>query len=109
MNRIKGIKRVSEKKGDELVDRLVCCFFCNEPFKECDTIIPGVGTIVGETDVKKYKGRYWHWGCIYDYEKIDKKERAEWRVWKRTYKNLVEMYFAGEIKLTEIGERLSKV
>ena len=87
MRPIKGITSLTDEKEDELVDRLIYCFFCNEPFKECDTIKPGVGVIVGETDVKKYKGRYWHWGCIYDYEKMDKPERAEWREWKRVYKD----------------------
>jgi hypothetical protein len=70
MKKITGIKNVAENRADELVDRLVCCHFCNEPFKECETVIPGVGVIEGDMDVKKYRGKYWHWGCIYDHEKI---------------------------------------
>jgi hypothetical protein len=70
MKRIGGIKHVAENKADELVDELACCTFCGEPFKECDTVIPGVGVIEGYTDIKKHKGKYWHWGCIYDYEKM---------------------------------------
>ncbi len=85
MKRIRGIKKLPEWKEDELVDRLIFCFFCNEPFRECVTVIPGVGVIEGETDVRKYKTRYWHWGCIYDYEKMTKEEHAEWRIWKREY------------------------
>jgi len=69
MRAISRIKNVPEKKADELVDGLELCCFCHEPFTECETLLPGVGVIDGYTDVKKYKGRYWHWGCIYDYEK----------------------------------------
>ncbi len=55
------IKGVLEENG-------ICCY-CGEPFKECDTIIPGVGVIVGETDMKKYQNNFWHRGCIYDFNK----------------------------------------
>jgi hypothetical protein len=60
---------VSEEQADRLSDALVCCAFCGEPFKECDTVIPGVGVIVGETDVVKWRTRYWHLGCVRGFEK----------------------------------------
>jgi len=66
---IKGIHKVSERKAEFLGDELIFCNYCNEPFKECDTIIPGKGVIIGETDVARYKNKFWHNGCIYDYEK----------------------------------------
>ena len=69
MEKIKEIKDVSEEKADEMVDNLVFCSYCGEPFKECDAVILGIGVIIGKTDVKFYKGRYWHYGCIYDFEK----------------------------------------
>ena len=45
------------------------CYYCGEPFKECDTFIPGIGVIIGEVDIKKYLNYYWHHGCIIDYKK----------------------------------------
>ncbi len=45
------------------------CYYCGEPFKECDTIIPGVGVIIGDVDIKKYKKQYLHRGCIIDFKK----------------------------------------
>ncbi|MBI5117308.1 hypothetical protein HZA56_12605 [Candidatus Poribacteria bacterium] len=68
------IEEVCEEKADELVDMLVRCTYCSEPFKECDTLTPGIGLTVGETDVAKYHGMYWHHGCVQDYEK----ENCRW-------------------------------
>ena len=65
----KKIQSVSEEEADKLVDAFIYCNFCNEPFRECVTVIPGVGVIIGETDVKKYKNKFWHYGCIADFEK----------------------------------------
>jgi len=69
MERNKKIKPVSEEKEEELYNSLVCCVYCGTPFKECDTLIPGRGVIVGEIDVVKYKNRYWHYGCVFDSQK----------------------------------------
>lgn len=69
---IKGIIELAEEEQDNLVDDLVTCWYCHEPFKECDTLIPGVGVIVGETDVVKYRKRFWHYGCIFDWHKPKK-------------------------------------
>jgi hypothetical protein len=63
------IIRLEEVEQDWLVDELVTCFYCGEPFKECDTLIPGIGVVVGETDVVKYKNKFWHYGCIADWHK----------------------------------------
>ena len=63
------IQKVSEKKAEQLSDDLVFCAYCNEPFKECDSVIPGIGVIIGETDVVKYRNTFWHRGCIADYKK----------------------------------------
>jgi hypothetical protein len=63
------IEDVNDDTAEELVDSLVSCSYCNEPFKECDTLIPGVGVIVGETDVVRYAGKYWHSGCVEDYRR----------------------------------------
>lgn len=70
-NSRRKIKRVGKQFAERLVDDLVSCAFnyCNEPFKECDTIIPGRGIIIGEIDVVKYKHRFWHYGCVYDFER----------------------------------------
>jgi hypothetical protein len=54
---------------EKIINKGSVCFFCDEPFKECDTIIPGVGLIIGCVDIKKYKNHYWHKGCIGDYKK----------------------------------------
>ena len=70
MNSSYKIRQISEEKAVSLVDNLVFCVYCNEPFKECDTIIPGVGVIIGETDVVKYQNKFWHSGCVIDFEKF---------------------------------------
>lgn len=64
-----NIMKVSEAKAEGLHHSLVCCNYCKTPFKECDTLIPGKGLIIGETDVVEYRNRFWHRGCIFDYEK----------------------------------------
>ena len=64
-----SIIELEEVEQDWLVDELATCHCCAEPFKECDTLIPGVGVIVGETDVVKYKYKFWHHGCIEDWHK----------------------------------------
>lgn len=63
------IKAVSERKTDQLYDSLAVCAYCKTPFKECDTIIPGKGLIIGKFDVVKYKNLFWHYGCVFDYNK----------------------------------------
>ena len=60
---------LTEQEQDRLVGQLETCHYCGEPFKECDTLIPGVGVIVGETDVVKYSNKFWHHGCIADSHK----------------------------------------
>jgi len=67
------IIELTEEEGDKLVDDLVTCWYCHEPFKECDTLIPGVGVMVGETDAVKYRKRFWHYGCIFDSRKPPKR------------------------------------
>ena len=45
------------------------CYYCDEPFKECDTIVVKNDKnqlFIGPTDKKKYKGHYYHAGCIED-------------------------------------------
>jgi hypothetical protein len=54
---------------EELIDTDEVCFYCGSPFKECDTVIPGVGVIVGDVDVAEYFSHYWHSGCIDDWTK----------------------------------------
>ena len=66
---IRKVRLLTEKEEDDLVDDCECCHYCGEPFKECDTLIPGVGVVVGETDVVKYLGKHWHFGCICDWHK----------------------------------------
>jgi len=66
---IYGITELSEEEQDFLVDECETCYYCHEPFKECDTLILGIGVIVGETDVAKYKNKFWHHGCIEDWLK----------------------------------------
>ena len=68
MSNSRIIKFISEKKADKLYDSASVCFYCKTPFRECDTIIPGVGVVLGEVDVVQYKNHYWHYGCIDDYE-----------------------------------------
>lgn len=60
------VQKINEKKAERLIDNLIFCVYCNEPFKECDSVIPGIGVIVGETDVVKYHNTFWHRGCIVD-------------------------------------------
>ncbi len=64
-----GIVELTEQQQDDLVDECVTCWYCHEPFKECDTLIPGVGVIVGDIDVVQYKTLFWHRGCIEDWHK----------------------------------------
>lgn len=64
-----SIKEVSEERAEQLVDLLVLCAYCKEPFKECDTLVPGVGVIIGETNVVEYAKKYWHRGCVEDFTK----------------------------------------
>ena len=54
---------------EKIPDKCGVCYYCGEPFKECDTLIPGIGVIIGEVDIKKYLNYYWHHGCIIDYKK----------------------------------------
>jgi len=63
------IKAVTEEKEEELYNSLALCTYCRTPFRECNTLIPGKGIVLGEVDVVEYKGRFWHYGCIFDYEK----------------------------------------
>ena len=55
--------------SEKLIESDEVCFYCGEPFKECDTIIPGDGVIVGEVDVEDFLSHYWHSGCIGDWIK----------------------------------------
>lgn len=57
----KSIERILEECG--------VCHYCGEPFKECDTVIPEVGVIVGEVDIEEYESQCWHYGCITDFKK----------------------------------------
>lgn len=66
---IKGLIELTEEEQDELVDECQTCNYCHEPFKECDTLIPGIGVVVGETDVVNYKNKFWHHGCVADWQK----------------------------------------
>jgi hypothetical protein len=68
MRDVDAIKLVSKEKADELYESFVVCAYCKTPFKECDTIIPGKGLVIGETDVKEYRNSFWHSGCILDYQ-----------------------------------------
>ena len=65
----KEIKAVSEKKAEGLYNSLTFCAYCGTSFKDCDKIIPGKGLILGEMDVVGYKGRFWHYGCVFDHGK----------------------------------------
>ncbi|MDT8302175.1 MAG: hypothetical protein RQ760_11875 [Sedimentisphaerales bacterium] len=73
-NEIIGIIELTEQEEGNLVDDCETCWYCSEPFKECDTLLPGVGVIVGETDIVKYRKRYWHYGCIFDWRKPKRTE-----------------------------------
>ena len=54
------------------------CFYCGEPFTECETIIfkgnRKIGYIPRETDKVSYMNCYWHSGCVKDFKKDIKKE-----------------------------------
>jgi hypothetical protein len=63
---------LTEQEADDVADSDEVCHFCDEPFKEGDTIIPGVGVIVGEMDVVRYRGKHWHHGCVADWRKARK-------------------------------------
>lgn len=65
----KEIESVGEEKAERLYNELALCAYCKEPFKECDTVIPGKGVIIGETDVVEYKNHFWHYGCVFDSKK----------------------------------------
>ena len=67
----------TQEEIDLLLEDGACCYCCHSPFKECDTVIPGIGVVIGETDVEKHNGLYWHAGCIADYYK--EKARKEYR------------------------------
>ena len=71
-----NISKISAKKAEELYHSLKLCAYCQSPFKECDTIIPGKGVVVGEIDVVKYKNRFWHQGCVFDFEKERKSKMS---------------------------------
>jgi len=63
-----AIIEVTEEQQDYLVDECATCWYCHELLKKCDTLIPGAGVIVGEIDVVKYRNRFWHRGCILDWD-----------------------------------------
>ena len=65
------IQKVVRKKAEKLINTLVFCNYCNEPFKECDTVVPCVGVIIGEIDIVKHQNKFWHSGCIADFKKFD--------------------------------------
>jgi len=69
MKEINSIKPVGEKRAEQLYNSVSVCIYCKTPFKECDTIILGKGIVIGETNVVEYKKRFWHHGCVFDYEK----------------------------------------
>lgn len=73
MKGVNTIRLVSEEKADELYELLVVCAYCKTPFKECDTVIPCEGLVIGETDVREYRNLFWHSGCILDYQKEHKR------------------------------------
>lgn len=66
---LSSIKPVSEEKTEQLYDSLSVCHYCKAPFKECDALIPDKGWVIGEVDVVKYRNTFWHYGCVFDYEK----------------------------------------
>jgi hypothetical protein len=63
------ITQLTESEKDVIVDEGKTCHYCSEPFKECDRVVPGLGVLVGATDVVKFLGKYWHYGCIADWYK----------------------------------------
>lgn len=63
------IEKISTDSAEKIINRLVFCKYCNEPFKECDTVIPSIGVILGKIDVVKWRNNFWHSGCIQDYQK----------------------------------------
>lgn len=68
------IRSISEEKAERLYDAVSVCHYCKTPFRECDTLIPGKGLVAGEVDVVEYRKLFWHYGCVFDYEK-DKSSR----------------------------------
>ena len=66
---VRKIRMLTEREKGDLIDNCECCYYCGEPFKECDRLIPGIGVITGEVDVVKYLGNFWHLGCIEDWRK----------------------------------------
>jgi hypothetical protein len=69
---------VRKQEAWELYNSLDVCTYCKAPFKECDTIIPGKGVVFGEMDVVEYENRFWHYGCIFDYEKGRGSDKVAW-------------------------------
>ena len=63
------VQQFTEDEADAIADTDEVCYYCSEPFKECDTLIPSIGVIVGETDVVRYIDKYWHCGCVADWHK----------------------------------------
>ena len=63
------ITTLTEPEHDTIVDNGETCYYCAEPFKECDRVVPGLGVVVGATDLVKFLGKYWHHGCIEDWYK----------------------------------------
>lgn len=61
---------------EKILDEGGVCYYCGEPFRECDTFIPGIGVIIGEVDIKKYLNCYWHYGCINDYKKEKRNQKT---------------------------------
>lgn len=68
----KNVLCLTEQEQERLIDKGEVCYYCREPFKECNRIVPGLGVVVGETDVVRYLGKVWHYGCIGDWYKDNK-------------------------------------
>lgn len=66
---VRKIQLLTQREQDNLVDACEHCNYCGEPFKECDTLIPGFGIVAGEVNVVKYLGKFWHFGCIEEWHK----------------------------------------
>lgn len=66
---INKIKSLPEAKAEKLYHSVALCNYCKTPFKDCDTVIPGKGVVLGEMDVVQYKSHFWHYSCVFDYEK----------------------------------------
>ena len=69
LRRLQYITKLAECEQNVIVDEGKTCHYCAEPFKECDRVVPGLGVVVGATDVVKFLGKYWHHGCIGDWYK----------------------------------------